>query len=216
MLHTINAVAGWIHTFGYLAVFVVLLIESLGMPSPSEIILLFSGYLISQGRFSYPLVILAGALGSTVGAAIAYQLAYRGGRRLLLTRLRWIFSSPARIAYWENYFSRRGDVTVVVGRLLSGVRAVISYPAGLFRMPFGRFLAYTLVGATLWPALAAGAGWMLGRHLETALTLVHRYQWAALGLVLAAGVGYYLHWRWKRRSLKGALAALAEEGEGTP
>ncbi|CAB1128529.1 DedA family protein [Candidatus Hydrogenisulfobacillus filiaventi] len=215
MLHTINLVAGWIHSFGYLAVFVVLFIESLGVPSPSEIILLFSGYLISQGRFSYPLVILAGALGSTAGAAVAYQLAYRGGRRLLLTRLRWIFSSPARITYWENYFRRRGDITVVAGRILSGVRAVISYPAGLFRMPFPRFLLYTFIGATLWPALAAGAGWLLGRHLEAALALIHRYQWPALGLLALAAVALYLHWRWRRQALKGAVAALAEE-EGTP
>lgn len=193
LIHTVSV---WLATLGYGAVFLVLLAESLGIPAPSEIILLLSGYLVWEGRFSFPAVVLWGAAGSTLGAVAAYQLALRGGRPLLETRLRFLFRRSGSLAHWEAYFLRRGALVVLIGRVISGVRMVISYPAGLFRMPFARFVGYTFAGSLAWPVLAAGAGWLLGPHVQAGVAAIDRYKfWAALA-VLAGLAGW---WWWRRR-----------------
>lgn len=196
MLQLIQVTTGWLHSFGVLAVFVVLLAESLGVPSPSEIILLLSGLLVAEGRFQFVPVVLAGTAGSTLGASIAYWIARRGGRPLLLTRLRFLFRTEARLDAWDRYFLTRGDWIILVGRILSGVRMLISYPAGLFRMPFPRFFLFTLIGAMLWPILATGAGWYLGPRVLSALKTLHSAEEVVLAAaVLAAGV----LWIWLSR-----------------
>lgn len=196
MLGLIQSVSFWLDKLGYPAITAVLFAESFGVPSPSEIILLFSGYLIWQGRFSLPLVVLAGALGSTLGAVGAYCLAFYGGRALMLTRFRFLFKTPDALERWERYFQSKGDRVVLIGRVISGVRAVISYPAGLFRMPFWRFLLFTAIGSALWPLLAAGAGWLLGPEVRPGLLLIHRYEDPAIAVVVAAGLAW---WYLRRR-----------------
>ena len=198
MLTLMHTVSVWLAQFGYPAVTVVLLAESFGIPSPSEIILLFAGYLVWQGHLSFPLVVLAGALGSTVGAIGAYQLAFRGGRSLMLTRFRFIFKSPEQLQRWEQYFQTRGDRVVLIGRIISGVRAVISYPAGLFGMPFGRFITYTAIGAVLWPLIAVTAGYLLGPEIKPGLLAIHRYEApVVIAIVLLAAVWWFLRRRRK-------------------
>ncbi len=200
MLALMHTVSYWLDRFGYPAVTVVLLVESLGVPSPSEIILLFAGYLVWQGHLSFPLVVVAGALGSTIGAIGAYQLAFRGGRTLMLTRFRFIFKSPEQLQRWEEYFQHRGDRVVLVGRIISGVRAIISYPAGLFGMPFGRFTLYTAIGAVLWPLIAVTAGFLLGPEVRPGLLAIHRYEDPAILMaVLLALAWWYIHRRRKSR-----------------
>jgi membrane protein DedA with SNARE-associated domain len=178
---------------------VVLLAESFGVPSPSEIILLFAGYLVWQGHLSFPLVVLAGALGSTAGAIGAYQLAYRGGRGLMLTRFRFLFKNDQQLQRWEQYFQTRGDRIIVIGRVISGVRAVISYPAGLFGMPFPRFVLYTAIGAVLWPLIAVSVGYFLGPEVEPGLLAIHRYETPVVIALLAAAAAWWF-WRKRRRS----------------
>ncbi|MHB1955236.1 MAG: DedA family protein [Sulfobacillus sp.] len=196
MAATIAFVALWIGRIGYGAVFAVLFIESVGVPSPSEIILLFSGYLVYKGTFSYPLVVLFGAAGSISGATVAYWIARLGGRPLILKRLSFIFKSESRLQYWENYFRRQGDRVILIGRIISGVRMVISYPAGLFEMPFWRFFTYTVIGSILWPLIAVTAGVILGPHVKTGLEAMHRYELPAV-IVIALLIAAW--WFWDRR-----------------
>jgi membrane protein DedA with SNARE-associated domain len=196
MLWLIQLTADWLSHLGPIVVFVVLLVESLGIPAPSEIVLLLSGLLVSEHRFSYPLVVLVGALGSVTGAAVSYSLAYRGGRAWLETHLRWVFRSPEALDRWDSYFQRRGERVVLIGRLISGVRMVISYPAGLFRMPPARFFLYTAIGALGWPLLAVGAGWYLGPRVLAALAGLHQVEEVALAVVLVVALGL---WMWRRR-----------------
>jgi membrane protein DedA with SNARE-associated domain len=169
-------VSHWVHAVGILAIFLVLFVECFGVPSPDEIILLFAGYLVSTHHFSYPLVIVTAVAGSTLGATGAYWLARAGGRKLMLKYFRFIFRNEERLAYWESYFLRRGDIVVLIGRIISGVRAVISYPAGLFEMPYWRFLLYTVIGSLIWALLAVTVGYVLGPHVVQALIATKRYE----------------------------------------
>lgn len=196
MLSAINSVANLLGHMGYGAIYVVLFIESMGIPMPSEITLLFSGFLVSKGQFSYPLTVIAGALGSTSGAIIAYYLARIGGRPLMLTKLRFIFKSQERLDYWEQYFKVKGDKVVLIGRIISGVRMIISYPAGLFKMPFRRFLIYTFIGSVLWPLIAVTAGYLLGPHLISGLKAIHQYE---LPVTIVVIVLIVIGWLWERK-----------------
>lgn len=196
MLTLFNTVSSWLHAFGVLAIFVVLFVECFGVPSPDEIILLFSGYLVWDHKFSYPVVILAAVAGSTAGATGAYFLARLGGRKLMLKYFRFIFRTPERLQYWENYFVRRGDIVVLVGRIISGVRAVISYPAGLFEMPYWRFLLYTVLGSLIWALLAVTVGYLLGPHVVRALNATKHYELPVIAGVVAIAAAWIL---WERR-----------------
>lgn len=200
MLSLIDTVALWLQRFGYPSVIVVLFAESLGVPSPSEIILLFAGYLIWEGHLSFPLVVISGAIGSTTGAVCAYLIANRGGRRLMLGRFRFIFKSQEQLERWENYFLTRGDRIIILGRIISGVRAIISYPAGLFNMPFLRFVAYTVIGAFLWPLIAVTAGYLLGPEVKPAIMAIHRYETPAIIAAILAVLAWW--YRRRRRRLR--------------
>lgn len=199
MLALINSVSQLLHHIGYLAIFVVLFVESFGIPSPDEIVLLFSGYLVWQGHFSYVLAVLTATVASTLGGIGAYFLAKFGGRPLLLRYLGFIFRNPERIRYWEQYFQAKGDRVVLIGRIISGVRAVISYPAGLFAMPLPRFIGFSLAGSAIWAIIAVTAGYLLGPHIVKALEASHRYEgYVVAGLVLL-GVLWFLYDRRKKR-----------------
>ncbi len=202
LLTIVQTVSNWLNAVGVLAVFLVLFVECFGIPTPDEIILVFSGYLVSRHQFSYPLVILVAVAGSTFGASGAYFLARFGGRRLMLKYFRFIFRSPDRLTYWENYFARRGDIVVLIGRILSGVRAVISYPAGLFEMPYWRFLLYTIIGSLIWALLAVTLGYLVGPHVVQALTASKRYEIPILAATIAVVAAWYL---WDRQRKKRRL-----------
>ncbi|MDA8194517.1 MAG: DedA family protein [Thermaerobacter sp.] len=203
MLALVHTVSQWLSQVGYLAIFLVLFVESFGVPSPDEIILVFSGYLVWQGHFSYVLAVIAAVSGSTLGGIGAYYLARLGGRPLMLRYLGFIFRNPERIEYWERYFRTKGDKVVLIGRIISGVRAVISYPAGLFEMPIARFIGYTVAGSLIWSLLALTAGYLLGPHIIQALEASKRYEgYIGAGIVLL-GIAWFL---WERRRRQRAMA----------
>lgn len=200
MLNLIQLTSGWLQSLGLVTVFVILLVESLGIPAPSEIVLLLAGLLVAEGHFAFWAVVLTGAMGSVTGASLSYWLARIGGREFVLRHLSFIFRSESRLNAWSLYFQRHGDRIILVGRLISGVRMLISYPAGIFHMPWWRFLIFTALGALMWPALAAGLGWYLGPKLTAALATLHAVQeWGLLALT-ALIVGFWLYRRWKPRT----------------
>jgi membrane protein DedA with SNARE-associated domain len=199
MLILINTVSHWLHAMGVAAVFAVLFVECFGVPSPDEIILLFAGYLISLHRFHFATVIPAAVLGSSAGATGAYLLARFGGRALLHRYVPFLFRRPEQLEYWEQYFRRRGDIIVLIGRIISGVRAVISYPAGLFNMPYWRFLAYTVAGSFIWAMIAVTAGYVLGPHIVGALIATKRYEGPLAAGVMALLIVWYLVDRRRKR-----------------
>ena len=183
-------------SLGYPLLYLVLLVESVGIPSPSEISLVYAGVLAGEGKLSLPLVVVVGALGSLTGAHISYWIALKGGRKLILRYGARVGLTESRLEKAEEFFRNRGDVALLIGRLISGVRAIISYPAGLFEMPYPRFLAFTALGATLWPLLAAGAGFLVGPKWPVLVTWLGRAWVVILAAIVLAFVGFLV---WRRR-----------------
>jgi membrane protein DedA with SNARE-associated domain len=174
-----------IATLGELGVGVLALLETVVPPIPSEVVLPLAGFIARQGRLDLGLLLLTSTLGAYLGALVLYLLAARLGQDRavdLLARLPLVDREDFLRA--TGWFTRHGRRSVLVGRLVPGVRSLVSLPAGAVRMPLGRFSLMTLLGSAAWNALLIGLGWALGSRYE----LVDRYSGMLDRVVVAAAV----------------------------
>lgn len=195
---------------GYVGILLVMTLEALFPPIPSEIIMPFSGFLASQGRLNPVGVWLAGATGSLLGALIVYHIGRTAGdtffRGFLRAYGRWFGVGEAQYDRVLGAFRRYGEWLVLVGRVIPVVRALISIPAGAERMPRLRFALYTFVGASGWSGTLTLAGYWLGeRWSEIAARVQPLTGWVA-GALLAAVVVLALGW-WLRQRRRGLPTA---------
>jgi membrane protein DedA with SNARE-associated domain len=161
-----------IGSYGLLAIFVLMLLESACIPIPSEAIMLYGGFLVSAGQQSFWPVVIVGVLGNLAGSLIAYWFGYAKGREWVL-EIRWLHVTPKRLEAAERWFDRYGDGTVLVSRCVPILRTFISLPAGIARMPVRRFVIFTTIGCVPWvigltlAGVAVGANWKsFERHLH--------------------------------------------------
>lgn len=151
---------------GYAGLALLLVLETVFPPIPSEAILPLAGYLAQQGELDPLLVLATSTAGSVVGAVLLYEAARHGGRPFAARFLRVARIDPAKLDDAEAWFARRGAWVVLLGRCVPGVRSVVSLPAGLLRMPRGRYVALTAAGSLVWNTLLTGAGYLLGTQWE--------------------------------------------------
>jgi membrane protein DedA with SNARE-associated domain len=161
----VNAATDFIGSAGVAGVFVLMVLESACIPVPSEAIMLFAGFSVSEGEMTLFAIVAAGVLGNLVGSWIAYSVGYFA-RIDLLERNRLIHISPKHLQWADNWFKRYGDATVFFTRMLPIIRTFISLPAGVARMPFWRFTAFTIAGCTPWVLMLALIGRSVGDNWE--------------------------------------------------
>jgi alkaline phosphatase len=170
---------------------------------PAELILPFAGYLVHEGRLELVPVILAGVLGSVLGAWCWYGL----GRLINERRLErfaarhgtWLGFSPAALAASRRWFNRHGVAVVFWGRVIPGVRTFVSVPAGIELMPQPAFLSWTAAGSLLWVSALTLAGLGLGGHYAKVLTWLEPVGGVLLGALAVAAAVALLFWLWRRR-----------------
>jgi membrane protein DedA with SNARE-associated domain len=187
-----------ISSLGYTGIILAMAVESACIPLPSEVIMPFSGYLVSQGRFTLWGVSLAGAVGCTLGSALAYAVGARGGRPFILKYGRYVLITPHEVARADRWFARYGMTATFISRLLPVVRTFISLPAGIARVPFGRFLLYAFLGSLPWSWALAYAGVLLGEHWDRVGGLLHSLD-VVIVIGLVAGAAWFLWRHWPRR-----------------
>jgi membrane protein DedA with SNARE-associated domain len=161
-----NFITHWVTTGGILLVFLLMAAESCGVPFPSELIMPFAGFLAAQGHISLTGAILAGAVGNVVGSLVAYGLAARFGRPLLLGPGRLLGIRESHLDLADRWFARHGLTAVLVGRVLPVVRTYISFPAGLARVDLLRFTLLTFIGALPWCIALAAGGYAIGASYD--------------------------------------------------
>ena len=197
MLHEfIDWVLATVNGWGYTGIFILMALESTVLPIPSELVVIPAGYLAYQGKMSVGLIFLAATLGSLAGAFVNYAFALWVGRPFLERYGRYFFVRPALLHKTDAFFARHGAISTFTGRLVPGIRHLISLPAGLTRMNPLAFALYTLLGAGLWSAVLVAMGWFIGGNetlIQENLPLVTTTVLGFVGLTLT---GYYL---WQRR-----------------
>ena len=184
-------IIGTISRLGYGGVVLLMAIESACIPLPSEIIMPFSGYLVSTGEMNLWLVGLAGAVGCVLGSIVAYYAGAWGGRPFIEKYGKYILISHHDLDLADRWFQRHGDITIFVGRLLPVIRTFIAFPAGVARMNLWRFNLYTFVGSYIWSLGLAWIGMKLGEHWNTLGVYFHRFD-AAIGVILLIAIVWYV------------------------
>ena len=187
--------------WGYFGIFLLMVLENVIPPVPSELIMSLAGIAAGQGKMDFTLLVLTGTLGCIVGNLFWYEIGARFGYRRLKPFVdrwgRWLTMDWEDVEKLRGFFDRWGGVTVFVFRFMPIGRTVISIPAGLLHMPRWRFIAYTTGGSLVWNALLVGVGYWLGTSFETV------DHWIAPGvtaiLVLIAAIYLWRVVRWKPR-----------------
>lgn len=140
----------WVHDWGYAGIIILMALESSIFPVPSELVIPPAAYWASQGRYSFTGVVLAGTLGSYLGAAATYWVARWLGRPLLIRYGAYVFCPESKLTRAERWLARYEAGGVFFARLVPVVRHLIGIPAGIVRMPFGLYSAMTVLGAGIW------------------------------------------------------------------
>lgn len=193
-------------SLGYIGITLVMLVENLFPPIPSELVMPLAGFFAAQGKFALAGVWLAGTIGSVLGAVALYYIgAWTNERvlRWLIARYgRWIGISLGDVERALRIFDARGDLIVFAGRLVPVVRSLISIPAGMKRMPFGRFLLFTTAGSAIWTGVLTIAGAVLGQNWHLVLDYLKTYQNVVLIAFATAAISLVV---WKLRKRRAAI-----------
>ncbi|MBI2649788.1 DedA family protein [Candidatus Woesearchaeota archaeon] len=187
---------------GYFGLFVLMALESMVAPVPSEVVMPFAGYLVLQGRFDFWIAVLVSGLGSVFGSLMSYYMGAYLGRPFALKFGKYLLLEEEHLEWTEKWFRNQGEKTIFISRFVPVVRHLISIPAGMAKMRMRKFLVYTFAGAAIWNFILLYAGFKLGEHWDK----IHQYS-RELDIVFAIAVALFLaYFVWKhhkRRNEKG-------------
>ena len=197
----VESIAQWvihvISTFGYPGIVLTMAIESALIPLPSEIIMPFSGFLASAGKFDLNLVAFSGALGNVVGSLIAYAIGFYGHEKLVRRFIRkfgkFILISEKELDETEKLLHRFKDLVVLGSRVVPGIRTVISLPCGFAKLPLGRFIVLTFFGSLIWSYFLAWIGFVLGQNWHAIGPYFHKLDAVIIGAIILAIAWYIYH-----------------------
>ncbi len=202
-----------LNNLNYGTIFLLMLMESTVLPVPSELVVAPAAYHAAAGHSNICLVILFATLGADCGATINYLGGYYLGRPIIyrLANSRWgkmCLLNQEKLEKSENYFNRHGAVATITGRLLIGIRHLISIPAGLAKMNYWRFLLYTTIGAGTWNLILAALGWYLhtiapeDKMKENIILYGDYLKYGLIALVALVALAFYGRHLWKKKSRK--------------
>ncbi len=184
------SIAELVNSWGYTGIFIMMFLESTFFPFPSEIAMIPAGYLAFKGDMNLMMAIITGTLGSLLGALFNYYLAKKYGRAGVLKFGKYFFFTEEKLIKMEAFFVKHGSFSTFVSRLIPGVRQLISLPAGLSKMPLGKFSLYTVLGAGIWATVLALLGYFIGENQILIKEYLHQIVMVTLGLIVIASVIY--------------------------
>lgn len=208
----LDQIANWaadvIESLGYAGVTMLIILENVFPPIPSEAILPLAGFLAGQGRMWLPAVILAATLGAVIGALILYFVGHWFGdarlRSLIRRYGRWAGVTEADLDKANGWFDRHGGKAVMICRMVPIVRSLVSLPAGLRTMNLGAFMIYTAIGSGLWNSILILAGWWLGDNWEEVGHYVDYLEYPVIVAIIVAVLWFI----WKRKISPSRNAAI--------
>ncbi|MGH2910499.1 MAG: DedA family protein [Solirubrobacteraceae bacterium] len=206
LLHTASVTSGLVNlatsgigSLGLAGIFVLMLADAALIPIPSEAIMLFAGFDVASGRFSLIAVVIAGVLGNLAGSIISYAIGYYGRLELLQKHGKVFHVSPGLLARIDGWFERYGSITVLVGRVVPLVRTYVSLPAGVGKVPFGRFVVLTTLGCIPWALALALVGEAVKHNWRSWEHAIGYASYVVLVLVIIGIVYLFVRWLRARR-----------------
>ena len=202
MQFIINDVVQWathlIGAWGLPAVFFLMLLESACIPVPSEAIMPFAGFAVSEGTLTFVGIVVAGVAGNLVGSWIAYAVGYFGGRPFVDHWGKYVLLRPHHLDTAQRWFDHYGGPVVFFGRMIPIVRTFISLPAGFGKMKFWKFTLYTVLGCVPWVALLGYLGVKLGGNWEKIRPYLHYVDYLVVLVLVLLAVWAAARWRRRR------------------
>ncbi len=199
----VNSLILIIKELGYIGIFIGMAIESSFFPFPSETILVPAGVLVAQGEMSFLAVFFAGLVGSLIGAWINYFIALFLGRtavEILVDKYgRFLFINKDKLKRTDIYFEKHGEITTFIGRLIPGVRQLISLPAGFGRMNFWKFSFYTALGAGIWMIILILVGYFFGSEFSSEAKV---FVFLLISIVILFAVSVYIYRKYFSKGLR--------------
>ncbi len=169
----VSSLITFISEIGYLGIFVGMFLESTPFPLPSELIMVPAGIAASHEVMNLYLAIIFGVLGNVAGAIFSYFVAASVGRAILFKVGKYFFLKASAIIKIENFFNSHGEISIFIGRIIPGVRHLISLPAGVAKMNFPRFCLYTLLGSAIWTTTLTVLGYFIGKNQDLIKQYLH-------------------------------------------
>ncbi|MGB6464109.1 MAG: DedA family protein [Nitrosotalea sp.] len=191
-----NFIIQTISNSGYVGIFFLMVAESALIPIPSEVIMPFSGYLVSTGKFNVILVIIAGSIGNLVGALVSYFVGAYLGRGFVLKYGKYVLLKKSHLELAESYFKKYGDRSTFISRLLPAIRTYVSLPAGVAKMNLKKFAVFTLVGSIIWNTALTYVGIKLGEEWNSIRKYSDYFDAVVVIVVIVAIIAY-----WKKRKV---------------
>jgi len=185
--------------YGYLAVAVVVAVEGIGIPAPGQIILLAAGVYAASGQLNLIAVLILALLAAVAGDNLGYAIGHYGGRPLVRRFGRYVLLTEDRVAATERFFGGRGNMIVLVGRFVDGLRQAVGPVAGLAQMSWRRFLTYNIVGAVAWVGTWILVGYFAEKHIPTIYAKFREYEAYVLAALAVAVIALLARWRYRRR-----------------
>ena len=182
-----------IFDWGYLGIFIMMAIESSFIPFPSEIVLVPAGYLAYKGDMGIVPIMASSLAGALVGSYVNYFLAFTLGRKFLLRYGKYFFIKKETLLKMEEYFKVHGHISTFTGRLIPGVRQLISIPAGLAKMDLKEFTLFTFLGAGIWALILVLLGYFIGQNQELIQEYLKQITLGIVFVLLIVGVLYFRH-----------------------
>lgn len=193
----------WIYSIvvelGYTGIIIMMAIESSFIPFPSEIVMIPAGYAAYKGEMSLVLVLISGFAGSMIGAWINYFLAMSLGRTFLYKYGKYFFMKEKILDKMQDFFQKHGAVSTFSGRLIPGIRQLISIPAGFSKMNFTFFSFYTFLGAGLWSSVLVFLGFFLGENENLIQEYLHELVFVSFAIVALVSVVYIYFYKKKSK-----------------
>lgn len=189
--------------FGYFGVFILMTMESMIFPVPSELVMPFAGFLIASQKFSFSLVMISSTMGSIFGSLLSYYIGKYGGQAFILKYGKYFLLDKTDLEKTENWFAKKGEKTIFISRFIPVVRHLISLPAGIGKMDLKKFCVYTTTGAAIWNGFLAYCGFYLGKNWNLVRHYTEYFSLTAAGLLFLAAVYFiYRHIKHKKMEKK--------------
>lgn len=199
--YLINLITQFMSFLGYIGLLILMALESMIAPVPSEVVMPFAGFLITDGRFTFFMVAVFSTLGSIMGSLVSYWIGLFGGRKFILRFGKYLLLDESHLEWTEKWFSKQGEKTIFISRFIPIVRHLISLPAGIGKMNLKKFITYTAAGALIWNMFLTYLGYKLKQKWE----VIHEYSGQldiAAGILLVIVIGYLIYKHAKQKRFK--------------